>query len=243
MFKKKKQPVDERIRKESNQLSAKMFYFIMLLNLISLIVKIVCKVPVYLYVMEMMCLVAGILIVVVEEKRKGILFMKEKDEVLQTLHEEILTKAFNVNFWIMIFGELLLMLGLLAFAPKYFFWVVSYFVIWMPPALIITIASMKRGWLIWGTKKREVTGKKEFIKRVIIGSAFFGLFMAFPSIFKDGSFHPSGLLLALGMGAAWGIMFYFLFMGVMKIAEKNADKKVEEQVSESEKQENENCQN
>lgn len=243
MFKKKKQPMDERILKESNHLYAKMFYVMQLLNLIVLLVKLVCRVPVYLYVLELMCLVVGALIVIVDEKRKGILFVKEKDEVLQTLHEETLTKAFSVNSWIIIMGELILMLALLAFAAKYFFWVLSYFFIWLPPSLIVTIVSMKRGWLIWGTKKREETGKKEFIKRVIIGSAFFGLFMAFPSIFRGGSFHPSGLLLALGMGASWGIMFYILFIGMMKIAEKNADKNVEKQVVDIEKQENENCQN
>ncbi len=243
MFKKKKQPVDERILKESNKLYAKMFYVIQLLNLIVLLVKLVCGVPIYLYVLELMCLVVGTLIVVIDEQRKGILFVKEKDEVLQTLHEETLTKAFSVNSWIIIMGELILMLALLFFAAEYFLWVLSYFVIWMPPALMVTIASMKKGWLIWGTKKREVTGKKEFIKRLIIGSAFFGLFMAFPSIFRGGSFHPSGLLFALGMGASWGIMFYLLFMGAMKIAEKNADKNVEKQVENVEKQENENCQN
>ncbi len=243
MFKKKMQPVDERIQRESNQLYAKMFYVMMLLNLISLLVKIACKVPLYLYVLELMCLVVGTLIVVIGEQRKGILFVKEKDEVLQTLHEETLTKAFSVNSWIIIMGEFLLMLALLAFAKEHFFWVLSYFFIWLPPSLIVTIVSMKRGWLIWGTKKREVTGKKEFTKRVIIGSAFFGLFMAFPSIFRGGTFHPSGLLLALGMGASWGIMFYIMFIGIMKIAEKNADKNVEKQVENVEKQENENCQN
>lgn len=243
MFKKKKQPMDERIKKESNHLYAKMFYIMQLLNLILFFVKVVCKVPIYLYVLELMCLVVGALIVIVDEKRKGILFVKEKDEVLQTLHEDVLAKAFYANLWIIIMGEFVLMLAILAFAKEYFLWLISYFFIWLPPSLVVTIVSMKKGWLIWGTKKREVTGKKEFLKRVIIGSAFFGLFMAFPHIFRGGSFHPSGLLLALGMGAAWGIMFYILFIGMMKIAEKNADKNVEKQVVDSEKQENENCQN
>jgi len=94
--------------------------------------------------------------------------------------------------------------------------------------LIYSIAAIKNGWLIWGSKKREMEGKKNFKVRVVISSLFFGLFTGFLFLFKDGAFQPKGILWILGMGISWGIMFYFMFIGMMKVAEKRADKKVEE---------------
>jgi len=226
MWKRKAKNVpDERIMKESNHLSAKMYYVVTVLTVISLIVKLVCRLPFYVYMLEILALLASVGYVLISEARKGILFVREKDEALKTMQEEVLAKGMNVSFWILILGEL----AYICLVRKYFFWVLSYLAIWFVPALIITIASIKNGWLIWGTKKREVEGKKSFKKRVAIGSLAYGAIVGFPFLFKNGTFHPEGILWILGLAAAWGILFYLIFMAFMKVAEKKADNNLKEQ--------------
>lgn len=229
MWKKKnKQPVDERLEMESNRLAAKMFYVMALLAIISLVVKIICKLPIKVYALEILALAAGSIFALVCELKKGILFIK-KDEVLQTIHEAVLAKAMMVMFWIFLFGDVVF----LFVSGEYYFWVLANFAVVMIPALVITIASVKNGWLIWGSKKREVEGKKNFKWRVAIGALFYGVFMSFPKLYHDGAFHAEGILWVLGMAAGWGILFYVLFMAAMKIAEKKADKKLKEKEDES----------
>lgn len=226
MFKRKEKNIpDERIVKESNHLSAKMYYVVTVLTIISLIVKLVCRLPFYVYTLEILALLASIGYFIVCEMRKGILFVKKTDEALKDIHEEVLTKAMNVSFWILIVGELIYLL----IVEKYLIWVFSYIAIWFVPALIITIASIKNGWLIWGTKKREVEGTKSLKKRVAIGALFYGVIVGFPVFYYDGSFHAEGILWMLGLAAVWGVLFYLLFAGFMKVAEKKANKDLKEQ--------------
>lgn len=219
---KKNQVVDERIQKESNRLNAKMYYLLTILVFALLVVKLFAKAPFQVYLLEVVTLLAGGIYLVVAEVKKGIFFVKEKDEVIRTLHEQNLTNAMFVEFVMLVFGELIY----LFFLKEYFYWLPAYFLVWMPSALIITIASIKNGWLIWGSKKREKDGKKDFKKRVIIGSLFYGVFVGWPFVYENGVFKPEGILWILGLAAMWGIPFYFLFIGFMKVAEKKADQKV-----------------
>lgn len=232
MFNRKAKNIpDERIKQESNQLCAKMFFVITLLTAVSLLVKLVCEVPFYVYVLEILALVASVSYVLISEMHKGILFVRKKDEGLKTLHEGVLTNAMYVSFWILIIGELLFFF----FAGKYMLCVVSYFAIWLVPSLIITIISIKKGWMIWGTKKREVEGKKELKKRVVIGALAYGVIVGFPFVYKNGAFHAEGILWMMGLAAVWGVLFYILFAGFMKVAENRANKIVKEQENEVEK--------
>lgn len=48
-------------------------------------------------------------------------------------------------------------------------------------------------------------------------------------LFKGGVFHPEGILWILGLAVMWGVPFYLIFAGFMKVAEKRADKILEEQ--------------
>lgn len=230
MWKRKNQPVDERIEKESNRLAAKMYYLMTVLTVAVLVVKLWYKVPVYVYALELISLAASGIYALVSEWKYGILFLKDKDEELLSIHHKVLSKAMMISFWIIIVGELLFIF----IANKYMEWVELYFVVWGIPALIITFLSIKNGWLIWGTQKKEKSGKKELAKRTTIGALFFGLFMGFPMLFQDGAFHPEGLLWVFGMAAGWGIPFYLIFAGIMKVSEKMADKKAEKKEVEDE---------
>jgi len=223
MWKKKEKPVvDERIEKESNRLSAKMFYVLTVFTAILLAVKIAKGLPVVVYLLEIVTLLAGIIYYVVAEVKSGIFLAKERDEVLTVMHEKNLAKAMDIEFKVLVFGELIFMFVL----KEYFLWLAAYLLVWMIPALIITVASIKNGWIIWGTKKREKEGKKDFKKRVAIGSIFYGVIVGGPMCFKDGVFQPEGILSILGLAAFWGILFYLLMSGMMKVAEKKADQKL-----------------
>lgn len=230
MWKNKKQILDERIEKESNCMSAKMYYLMNVLMVISIAVKLYYKVPLYVYAIELISLTVSVIYCVAFEIKYGILFLKNKDEELLSIHHKILSKGMMINYWIIIIGEFLFIF----FARKYMKWVGLYFVIWGIPALIILYFSIKNGWLIWGTKKKEKDGIKELKKRTAIGALFFGVIMGFPMLFKDGGFHPEGILWILGMAAGWGIPFYLIFAGIMKLSEKSADKNVDEKVIEDE---------
>ncbi len=44
-------------------------------------------------------------------------------------------------------------------------------------------------------------------------------------MYYDGAFHASGILWILGMGVGFGLLFYFLMSGFIKISEEQADYK------------------
>lgn len=228
MWKKKQKPMDERIEKESNQLFAKLYYLVLVSALIMLVVKLVCKLPIYLYALEIISLLTMIVYVVVKETGSGVLFMKNRDDATQVFHEGILAKAFNLAFSEMINGEILVFIVLLIWAREYFFWVCSYFVIWVPAALIHTVIAIKRGWFVWGTKKKEQEGKENFGKAVIKGSLFFGCFMGIMMMIMNGGFAVKYLVMMPIMAAMWGIPFYIIMVLLAKFGEKQADKIVKE---------------
>lgn len=227
MFKRKQKVVDERIEKESNKLSARMYVLMLVLTNACLIFKITKGLPFYLYALEIIIELTMILYFLVKESQSGILFMNKRDEATQTLHEAVLAKAFNLAFNIVVEGEFLLMFGLLIWAKEYFFWVLSYLVIWVPAALIITVLSIKRGWLVWGSKKKEQEGTKAFGKRVVFGSLGYGCFMSVFFMIMTGEISLKLLALIPIMAAMWGIPFYFIMLLFVKKAEKQADKQLE----------------
>ncbi len=68
---------------------------------------------------------------------------------------------------------------------------------------------------------------KLFRKHCILGSLFYGIFMKWDSVWKDGIFNPKGILYILGMAAFWGIPFYFIMKLLISNSEKNSDKELE----------------
>lgn len=218
MMMKKRKP-DERLEKESNVLTAKMFYVITFLLLISLIVKLICRLPYKVFILETICLLASGIYYIAQEIGKGILGVRQKDEALSEIHRSILSKAFMIDLWLLIAGELIY----IYVVGDYFVWVLSYMAAWLIPALVITITSIKKGWMIRGGKAQ---GKKSFLISVIIGSAVYGILMGFSDFYYDGAFHAEGILSIIGMGAGWGIIFYFLMNFFIRVSEKHADQRL-----------------
>lgn len=221
MFQKK---TDERLEKESNVLAAKMYYLTMFLLLVSLAVKLACRLPFPVFALEALCLLAGGLYFLVQEIRNGILGLREKDEALLEIHRGILAKAYMIDFWLLLLGELIFLFAL----EDYSIWVLSYFIAWVPSALAITISSVKKGWLVRAGQAQGKKGKRSFLLSVILGSLVYGLFMGYPELYHDGAFHARGLLYVLGMAAGWGIPFYLVMNFFVGRSEKRADKRLEE---------------
>ena len=252
LLKKKNQIKDERIEKESNKLMPPMFYLFSVEMLVCLVLKLVLGEPWYNFTLEILCLVPAWIYVLVKRVQNGILVIKEKDEALLAIRDNIVAKAFMISFWVILIGEMIYMYLVVDVIngdsavwvkelvngvvsgdgsawPRELTWLFVYLAVWFVPAIIITVFTLKKGWLIWGSKKREVTGKKEFAKRTAIGALFFGLIMGAPELFDNGVFQPKGLLIIVLTGAAWGLFFYFFMTAFIKRSEKNADKAVEGQ--------------
>ena len=238
----KNQP-DERIQKETNHLAGKMFYVISALLVISLVVKCCFRLPVYVYALEIVALVAGFACYLIRDAKFGILGVKNKDEALREIHNETMTKAMMVQFWVMIIGEVIPMI-VCAYnetVAQYFWWFTSYLLMFFPVALVFTIVALKKGWLVWGNKKQEKAGKKRFAATLPFSALLYGvLFEAmsgFKHVYHDGAFDAKGILLILGMSVAWGVLFGLFMLGAMKFSGKQAEKHVPEADSETVEQE------
>ncbi|MBP3610664.1 MAG: hypothetical protein J6J42_10050 [Lachnospiraceae bacterium] len=241
LFKKKNQIKDERIEKETNKVVRPVFYLFSAALLAGLVVKLVLGEPWQNFLLEILCLVPSWAYLLVKGSSNGVLWLKEKDEALCGIRDEIASKAYMTGFWILTTGQLVymyyVMCVVMADGIRWCMemnWELVYLATNLIPALIISIFSVKKGWLVWGSKKREVTGKKEFAKRTVLGALVFGVLMGLPEVFKEGGLRLETVLMMLGMGAAWGVLFYFAMIAVVKISEKNADKAVKEKEEESE---------
>ena len=139
MWKNKKQPVDERIEKESNRMSAKMYYLMSVLAIVSIVVKVCYKLPVYVYALELISLAVSGIFCVVSELKYGMMFIKNKDEELLSIHYKVLSRAMRIGFWIIIIGEILFMF----IAKGYWGWGVLYIAIWGIPFYLMFVGFMK----------------------------------------------------------------------------------------------------
>lgn len=249
LFKKKNQNQvkDERIEKETNKLMTPMFYLFSAGLFACLVVKLVLGEPWYNFILEIACLVPAWGYAIIKRAQSGILVLKEKDDALLSIRDAIHSKAFMISFWVIIIGEMLYMFAETDWFSRYgiiepdaegwtreMTWLFVYLAVWLIPAIIVTVNTLKKGWMVWGSKKREVTGKKAFGKSVIIGSLIFGLIMGIPELIEHGIFYVKGWLTILGLAAFWGILFYFSMLGMIKLSEKNADKAVKEQEEQDE---------
>lgn len=234
--KKEKKMPDERIRKENEAFTAKMFWVILPLLIVSLAVKLICDVPWYVYVLEPLCLVASGIYALVQELRNGILFVGKKDAALTEIQNGILTKAFMIAFHGIVYGAFLLMFVFVFLAEKYFFWILSYLLIFMIPGMAITVKGVKNGWTVWGTKKKEQVGKKRLGIASALGGLFFGIVMeavsGFSHVYHDGAFHATGLLFIVLQGAAFGGLYFIGMKVAIKRSEENADAIVEASTAE-----------
>ncbi len=234
LFKKKNQVKDERIEKESNKIMPAMFYLFSVILLACLVVKLVLGEPWYNFLLEILCLAPAWGYALVKCSSYGVLFLKEKDEALVTIRNEIMAKAFTISFSVIIFGELVYMFFTFfvlkvteeSFSREWM-WMLLYLAAWFLPAIIMTVLTVKNGWIVWGSKKREATGKKQFAKRTAVGALFYGIMMGLVEFLEHG-FSEKVLIITFACSIVWGVLFYLFMILFIKISEKNADKSVKE---------------
>ncbi|KEI90853.1 DUF6773 family protein [Clostridium botulinum] len=222
MYKKLK---DERIVKKTNKVIAPMYVLILALTCIAAIIKyIFFTQEISNYILELVATIGAMGYLIFISIINHIPIFSSKDQCIRELQNKYRTHSFNICFWVYIVGEFIL---LLIQGEEFYKIIGFYLLIWFIPSIIITRKLIKKGLFVWGSKKREKNGIKSFRKRCILGSLFYGIFMKWDSVWKDGIFNPKGILYILGMAAFWGIPFYFIMKLFMDNSEKNSDRELE----------------
>ncbi len=234
---------DERITKEFDKMASKTYWYIFTALLGLLIYKMVHQMELVTYALELLCFIFTLPYLLFNLLSKRLLFIAKADHSLLDIRNKLYGTCFMICFWIIIIGEFLLIFII----PSQIYIVALYLAVWMPPSLLLTVYSIKKGLLLWGGEKRKQIGTAALKKRVVIGALFFGLISGFPMIYDERGFHITGILWMLGTASLWGIPFYLVFHAMIKRSEKNADRQVLtaeiEEDSFYEKQKNENSQN
>lgn len=216
-----KKLVDERITRVINALAARAFWQMMALQAAVLAVKAALGADMRVCLLDIAVLAVGLL-GVIQRSVKGL--WGAKDEAQQEMDQRALVKLYKAAFWLLIVGELLLIMG----DEENISWYAPYPLVWGVPALIMTVCGMRSGCFVWGSRQAKADGKQRLLWGTIVGAAFFGVIMGGPACFKDGAFQLAGLWKVLGMGAFWGVMYYWLYRLLIRRGEKAADRAVEE---------------
>lgn len=215
-----KKLVDERINRVTNALAAQAFWQVLALQAVVLAVKAAMGAGIGVCILDIAVLAVGLIGMVLLRSMKSL--WGAKDDALREIDQACLAKVFMVMFWLLIVGELVLVLA----DEQNIRWYAPYPLVWFVPAMIIMVRGIRSGCFVWGGRKAEESGKQRLLKGTIVGAAFFGIIMGGPACFKDGAFQIAGLWQVLAMGALWGVMYYWLFRLLMLRGEKAADKAV-----------------
>ncbi len=211
---------DERITRQSNALTSKLLLPMLGLEALVLIVKLLLGATARLCILDIAVLALGILGVVTVKTIFGL--WHPQDEALREINATWMNRIFMALFWLMLIGEFLLV-----FLDKQnVFWYAPTMLVWFIPALIITVVGVRKGYLVWGSKKNEQQGAKRLGISTAVGALFFGLVMGGPSCFKDGAFQPTGLVQIAALAISWGVLFYIFMRLMIKRSEKAANQAV-----------------
>jgi hypothetical protein len=144
--------------------------------------------------------------------------LPHSDDCIKEIQFTYLSQSFLICFVTYVIGEFILM-----YLIDNFIIVGLYVTIWFIPASIYTFLGIKKGLMVWGTKKAEKTGLRAFKKRVFVGSIFFGIVVGRDFVFNNGVFKPIGILWILGLSVGWGIPFYLIMKALINKSELNSD--------------------
>lgn len=213
---------DERIIKETNKIIAPLYIWALILTFMVSVTKyIFITQELSHYILELIAIITSIGYLIVRSLLKKIPIFYSEDECIKELQNTYRTHSFYGCFWVYVMGEFILLL-----LSRESVEILGYVFIWFIPSVIITVKLVKRGLLVWGSKNREKKGIVGFKKRVLLGSLFFGVFMGWDFLWKDGNFQPVGILWSIGMAVGWGIPFYFIMKLMISKGEKNSDKEL-----------------
>ncbi len=227
MLQLEKPMVDERIHKETNRFFAKLFYLQTLLAIGGMVIQIVNKVPLRVVCLQIVCLVVGMGFALIQLITKGVFGLKAKDEALTSIREGILALAYSLEFFILMLGDCVFIF----FEKEYSSWNVLYCFEWMIPAWIYVVIGIKRSWIQWGGKNRQVNGKKLMKKLwipTIVGAVLVIFLIELPEWLADGVFSGNEIFAVLVTVIGIPMGSYFLMNKIVDTGEKRADKMLEE---------------
>lgn len=101
-----------------------------------------------------------------------------------------------------------------------------YLPVYLIPAFIYTIYSVKNGLLIRSSSSSKKETKRKNSIVIIISSIIYGILTEGHRLFTYGTFHPEAILTILIMGFSWGILYYFFMKLLVQKSTKIADKKL-----------------
>lgn len=212
-----KRMADERLRKETNRLTANVFYVMLALQAAVLAVKLLLGGGLRFCALDLLALAAGAGTAAVLKTLRGL--WGSKDEILRELNDEALTWAFMVMFLVLILGELLLSF----IDAENMIWCLPTLFVWFIPGSIITVVSMKRGLILWGGREQKCDGMRILRLSSCIGAVVFAVVAGADDCFRDGVFQPLGLVKILLMATVWGLLYYGLTVLMRNRGEKAAD--------------------
>ncbi len=215
---------DERIEQEQSKPAAVLFYVQSFLVIAGLVAKLICGLPIKVFLLEIITLSIAVSYVLIAKAIKRILVMPKGDAALTEINNRILSRAYFAEMLLLVVGELVFIFVL----EEYFWWVLFYMAAWFIPAVIFMVLTLKNGWMTTGEGKSKESFNKNFGTRVVISSLLFGIITNVETIFIDGVFQPDCIIRIIGMGASWGVLFYGLMYAFIKWSEKNADKRVKQ---------------
>jgi hypothetical protein len=221
---------DERVVRESGKYCYYVAVAMIFLAICSIIIKISFEVPFTRYTLEIISLVVGVAIYLVDEKRKGILFLPKTDDCLLEMHYKTFRYIAIAMLFTFVLGDLVL--GLINNDIMFF---TSNIIIWGIPGSIFSEIAIKNGWLIYDKKKlNEINGKSELRRAISLAKKIFGIAVLWGAIvylFKSNSGEINGMddvIIVIKMSIFWGISMFVIMYASIRISEKISDKKVKE---------------
>lgn len=214
---------DERILKATNQIASRLYLVILALTLFVVLLKYVFFTQdIMAYVLEGVAVLASLGYLGIRTLYAKVPLLKRSDDAIVEIQNSYRAHSFNICTFTYIVGATVLTFGL----NQDYIAVSLYMPIVLIPSSIYTFQVIRKGLFVWGSKKAKRVGLKNFKMRVALGSVFFGVLTQWSEMFKEGVFHPTGLIWVAGMGAFWGLGMYFFIKFLFEKSERYAEKEL-----------------
>ncbi|MGL4654609.1 MAG: hypothetical protein ACRCWM_01790 [Sarcina sp.] len=236
---------DERIEKETNSVYVRGYIISQIVALLVIIGTLIARISLINLIIPVAVLVLSNAYIFVKMKKNDFdfkTFIKGPDECLASIRNRIFKEGYFVIFGIIMFIDILylvlMILGTRIGVDSR--WVESLtinyggsFAIFFIPGIYISFTVVRKGLFIPVRSSLTVEGKvknkefniKKFRIRCLLGAIWFGVIMGLmhPGHFKILEF----LKITVITGGTWGIIFYVLMIGLMKVSKKAADKRAD----------------
>jgi|GEM_PF-1806969 len=221
---------DERVQKEVNVEYAKVYPFFIALIIIATVAQLFITRFIIVYITAIIGGGGSLAYLIFKFHREKLFFNPDTDERIEEFKVNVKSKSYLFCLAVYIIGAL----PLLFFdVPILALWGIS--LTWFIPTSIAVIRIAKRGLYAPGSKSEAKSRYNTLRKSTAKSAIAFGIFMSlFMGLFAGlaGEFESIANALfafaynALLYAAFWGILFYFVMVGIDKISEKFGKKRL-----------------